>query len=298
MQLSPDGRRVAVALSRLPRGGKGSSRWLEVLETSGGGRVFTSQGLGIVDNFAWLGDSRRFAFTREEKGLTDICLYDLDGHAVKTLVAGIANFTSCWWADDGSFGVYAVGEEADADKAYRHVRNLDDRFRTPEPRQALTLFFAASGARQPWPGSPTTFPRCASAPTTACCCWPRTARTPRSALSTATPWCSIHLADGRREKILDDPWIEDFAWSPDSGKLLLLGGASAFSGLGSTLPAGTVPNDFDMPGLCLRPEDEKGRSIEPQVRPVHRLGLLAPERQHVPESDRPGLRAPLPLFAR
>ena len=54
-----------------------------------------------------------------------------------------------------------------------------------------------------------------------------------------------YLADGRREKILDDPWIEDFSWSPDSAKLLLLGGASAFSGLGSTLPAGTVPNDFD-----------------------------------------------------
>ena len=33
VQLSPDGRRVAVALSRLPRGGKGSQRWLEVLET-------------------------------------------------------------------------------------------------------------------------------------------------------------------------------------------------------------------------------------------------------------------------
>jgi dipeptidyl aminopeptidase/acylaminoacyl peptidase len=245
VQISPDGRRVAVELSRLPRGGKGSRRWLEVLETSGGNRVFTSQGLGGLDNFAWLGDSRRFAFTREEKGLTDICLFDLEGRAVKTLVAGIANFTSCWWADDGSFGAYAVGEEADADKAYRHVRNLDDRFRTPEPRQALTLFFAASGARQPLAGFAENFSQVRVSPDKRMLLLASYGEDDKVRPFHRNTLVLHHLADGRREKILDDPWIEDFSWSPDSGKLLLLGGASAFSGLGSTLPAGTVPNDFD-----------------------------------------------------
>ena len=245
VQTSPDGRRVAVALSRLPRGGKNSSRWLEVLETSGGGRVFTSQGLGSVDNVAWLGDSRRFAYTREEKGLTDICLVDLDGHANKTLVAGIANFMSCWWAHDGSFGVYAVGEEAEADKAYRHVRKLDDRFRTPEPRQALTLFNTASGARQPLAGFADNFSQVRVSPDNRLLLLASYGEDAKVRPFHRNILMLHYLADGRREKILDDPWIEDFSWSPDSGKLLLLGGASAFSGLGSTLPAGTVPNDFD-----------------------------------------------------
>ena len=155
--------------------------------------------------------------------------------------------SACWWAEDNSFLVYATQDEPEKDKAFRHVKNIDDRSRFPERRQALTLFFPASGVRQPLAGSRTTIsPRCASAPTAARCCWPPTARTPRSAPTTRTPWSLLSLADGRREKILDDPWITDFSWSPDSRKLLLLGGASAFSGLGSTLPAGVVPNDFDV----------------------------------------------------
>ncbi len=250
VQLSPDGRRVAVALSRLPRGGKGSQRWLEVLETNGGGIVFTSQGLGNVDNFSWLGDSRRFAFSREEKGLTDIWLHDLDGHAGKTLVAGIANFSSCWWAQDGSFGIYAVAEEAQTDKAYRHVRKLDDRFRTPEARQSLTLFFVdlvgrASGARQPLSGFADNVTQVRISPDKRMLLLASYSEDDKQRPYHRNALVLHYLADGRREKILDDPWIEDFSWSPDSAKLLLLGGASAFSGLGSTLPAGTVPNDFD-----------------------------------------------------
>jgi dipeptidyl aminopeptidase/acylaminoacyl peptidase len=246
VQLSPDGRRVAVALSQLPRGGKSSRRWLEVLDAGGGDRVFTSQGLGSVSNFAWLGDSRRFAYTREEKGLTDICQHDLDGHAGRTLVAGIANFTSCWWANDGSFGVYATGEEAGTDKAYRHVRRLDDRFRTPEPRQSLTLFVAASGARQSLAGFADNFSQVRISPDNRMLLLASYVEDPKVRPFHRNTLVLHHLADGRREKLLDDPWIEDFSWSPDSGKLLLLGGPSAFSGLGSTLPAGTVPNDFDI----------------------------------------------------
>ena len=49
--LSPDGRRVAVALSQRPRGGSESSRWLEILDTENGSRVFTSQGLGRYRQF-------------------------------------------------------------------------------------------------------------------------------------------------------------------------------------------------------------------------------------------------------
>ena len=249
--LSPDGRRVAVALSQLPRGAGASNRWLEILDTENGARAFTSQGLGEIGNFQWAGNSRRFSFSRDEKELSQLCLYDLDDHSCRVLLDGLKNLSAYWWADDGSFLVYASGEEAEKDKPYRFVKNLDDRFRTPEQRQALTLLFVdaagrASGARQPLSTAADNFSQVRISPDRRTLLLAAYSEDPARRPYHKNTLVLYSLADGRREKILDDPWINDFAWSPDSRKLLLLGGASAFSGLGSTLPPGVIPNDYDV----------------------------------------------------
>ncbi len=264
--LSPDGRRVAVSLSQLARGAGASSRWLEVLDTENGARVFTSQGLGPVGNFQWLGNSRRFSFSREEKELSQLCLYDLDDHSCLTLLDGVKNLSAYWWADDGSFLVYASGEEADKDKPYRYVKNLDDRSRSPEQRQALTLFVPGASAGSPGTLQPLTtaadnFSQVRISPdrrTLLLAAYSEDAKVRPYHRNTLVLYS---LADGRREKVLDDPWIGDFAWSPDSKKLLLLGGASAFSGLGSTLPAGVIPNDFDVQAYVFDLKTRKAEAL-------------------------------------
>jgi dipeptidyl aminopeptidase/acylaminoacyl peptidase len=265
--MSADGRRVAVALSQLPRGGSGSSRWLEILDTENGGRVFTSQGLGPVGNFQWLGNSRRFSFSREEKELSELCVYDLDDHSCRTILAGVKNLSAYWWAGDGSFLVYATGEEADKDKPYRHVKNLDDRFSSPEQRQALTLFFPASGARQPLAGAADNFSQVRISPDNRTLLLAAYSENPGQRPFHKNTLVLYSLADGRREKILDDPWINDFAWSPDSRKLLLLGGASAFSGLGSTLPPGVIPNDYDVQAYVFDLKTRKAEALTRKFAP-------------------------------
>jgi dipeptidyl aminopeptidase/acylaminoacyl peptidase len=264
--LSPDGRRAAVALSQLPRGGSGSSRWLEILDTDNGARVFTSQGLGEIGNFQWVGNSRRFSFSRDEKELSQLCLYDLDDHSCLTLLDGLKNLSAYWWADDGSFLVFATGEEADKDKPYRYVKNLDDRFSSPEQRQALTLFIPAAaggGTRQPLTAAADNFSQVRISPDRRTLLLAAYGEDPTRRPYHKNTLVLYSLADGRREKILDDPWISDFAWSPDSKKLLLLGGASAFSGLGSTLPAGVIPNDYDVQAYVF---DLKARKAEALTR--------------------------------
>ena len=65
--LAPDGSKVAVALSKRQCGENENRRWLEILDTGNGGRIFSSQGLGNIANFQWLKNSRSFSFGREEK---------------------------------------------------------------------------------------------------------------------------------------------------------------------------------------------------------------------------------------
>ena len=81
-----------MALSQRPRGESEVGNWLEILETDNGDRVFTSQGFGAINNFQWLKNSRSFSFSRDRNDLTDLCVYDLDTHACRTILAGMKEF--------------------------------------------------------------------------------------------------------------------------------------------------------------------------------------------------------------
>jgi dipeptidyl aminopeptidase/acylaminoacyl peptidase len=265
--LAPDGSRVAVALNQRLRGESESGKWLEILDTENGGRVFTSQGFGDLGSFQWLKNSRSFSFSRDDKDLTDLCVYDLDAHTRRTILAGIKNFSGCWWAEDNSFLVYATQEEPEKDKAFHYVKNIDDRSRFPERRQTLTLFFPESGVRQPLTDAKDNFGQVRISPdgrTLLLVSYSEDAKVRPYHKNTLVLYS---LADGRREKILADPWIEDFWWSPDSRRLLLLGGASAFSGLGSTLPAGVVPNDFDVQAYAFDLKTRKAEALTRKFAP-------------------------------
>jgi len=262
---SPDGRRVAVSLTQVPRGG-GAGRWLEILDAESGKRLFNSQGMEDVANFQWAGSSRRFSFTRGEKDATSLMLCDLDDLSCRVILGGVDNFSDYWWASDGSFLVYSTLEEAEKSKPYHRVKAIDDRTSFPERRQALTLFFVdpvgrASGARQPLSAAADNFTQVRISPDNRSLLLASYREDDQQRPYHRSTVFLYSLADGRREKILDDPWINDFIWSPDSRKLLLLGGASAFSGLGSTLPAGVIPNDFDVQAYLFDVKTKKAEAL-------------------------------------
>ena len=265
---APDASKVAVALSQRPANASESSSWLEILETENGSRIFTSQGFGAVENFQWLKNSRSFSFSRERKELTDLCVYDLESHSCRTILAGIKNFTSCWWAADNSFLVYASADEPEKNKVYRHVKNLDDRSRFPERRQTLTLYFPESGLRQPLASSGDNFSQVRINPDNRSLLLVSSREDAQVRPYHRNTLILYSLADGRREKLLDDPWIEDFIWAPDGKKLLLLGGPSAFSGLGSTLPPAVVPNDFDSQAYLFDVQTRKAAAVTRRFAPA------------------------------
>jgi dipeptidyl aminopeptidase/acylaminoacyl peptidase len=266
--LSPDGRRVTVALNQRQKGETENRSWLEILETENGGRIFSSQGLGIFNNFQWLKDSRAFAFTRKEKDATSIYTYHLDTHAVKAELSGLKDFADYWWAPNSSFLVYATTQQdADKDKVFKYVKRLDDRDQFPPPRYSLTLFFPDSGVRHHLAASDDNFSTVLISPDSRSLLLVAKSEDLQNRPYQQNTLYLFSLADGKREKLVSDPWINDFAWSPDSQKLLLLGGPSAFSGLGSTLPPGVIPNDYDMQAYIFDLKTRQARALTRQFQP-------------------------------
>ena len=266
--LSHDGRKVAVTLNQRRRGESESRSWLEILDTENGGTIFNSQGLGVFQNFQWLKNSQGFSFTRNEKELTGIYSYDLSGHVLKPMLAGIKNFSSYWWAPDNSFLIYSTTEtEPETDKVFRQVKDIDGRARFQEQLHSLTMFFPESDVRHPLTAAVDNFSSVRISPDNRSLLLVTRSQDPKNRPYYKNTLVLYSLADGKREKILTDPWIEDFAWSPDANKLLLLGGPSAFSGLGNPLPPGVIPNDFDVQAYVFDLKTRKAEALTKQFRP-------------------------------
>jgi dipeptidyl aminopeptidase/acylaminoacyl peptidase len=266
--MAPDGRKVAVSLSQRRDLAGANESWLEILDTENGSRIYTSRGSGAVENFQWLKNSRSFSSSREEKGQSELRVYDLDSHSSRMILSGIRNFASCWWSADNSFLVYAVTEEAEKSKVFRHVKKLDDRARSPERRRALTLYYPDSGVRQPLAGFDDDFSQVAISPDGRSLLLASSREDTSERPYRRFTLILYSLADGRRERLVYDPWIHDFSWSPDGKKLLLLGGPSAFAGLGSTLPPAVVPNDYDIQAYLFDVKTRKASALTRQFAPA------------------------------
>ncbi len=62
---------------------------------------------------------------------------------------------------------------------------------------------------------------------------------------TRTQAWRLELATGASDELFEDGWLTDVDISPDGRSLLVQAGPSAFGGIGSTLPGGVTPNDYD-----------------------------------------------------
>ncbi len=77
----------------------------------------------------------------------------------------------------------------------------------------------------------------------------------------------MDLATLAVREVMAEPWINSASWSPDGKQLLLTGGASAFGGLGSNLPAGVQANYYCAQLYTYDLATDKARAISLDLTP-------------------------------
>jgi len=145
IHLSPDGKRVGVALSRTDTGSGKPVSWVEVLDTARGKTLFSSRYFGQVSNFSWPGTSSSFTFTRVAGEKTAIFRYDLETREVTPLKSGIENFYTYRWSADGSYMIYSTYSDAEENPTYKHIKEIGDKSEEGGQTFAWTLFFPDGG---------------------------------------------------------------------------------------------------------------------------------------------------------
>ena len=244
LALSPDGTLVALSLAEI-RDGKNRESWVELRATADGKLVDVWRGDGAPSGLRWLDSGNRISWRTDTDDKATIWLRDLDAGTVTAAVEGVQKMGSWRWAPDGSYVIYEVRREPDADKRkVKRVLNPADRQGWYRNRNHLVQAFVPDGVTRRLTAGPVS-------PDS----W-RIAPDGKSLLFflseqdlTARPYFTsalwlMDLGTLATEQLLDERWIGGAEFSPDGRTLLLSGSVSAFDGLGRDLPEGMQANDY------------------------------------------------------
>ena len=262
LAISPDGRRAAVFLSRQYVDEKAPRKWGEIIDLSTGRTIFRLDEGGDSDRFAWLSDGDHFLVPRTENELTALDVFNLADYSRQTILKGIKDFAGCWWSSSQAYLIYATAEaEPAADKGYKFVEKLADRFQPARLRRALTLFIPESGSRHPIGGPDDDFEDVHISPNGKKALLLRTVEDTRQRPYQKTAAYLFDFQDFSLQKAFEGSWLTAFSWSPDSSRILCLGGPSAFGGAGKNVAAGLVPNENEGEAYIYDPATRQAEAI-------------------------------------
>ena len=265
--VSPDGKRAAVSLNQAaPKTGKSES-WLEILDTSTGNKVFSSQNFGKISRFKWMGSSAAFSYTITQKTSTDIFRYNLDSSSQEVILKGIKNFFNYWWAGDNSFLVYSTFEKEAEGDHYKYIKDIPDRAADSGNRYSMYIHFPFGGATHRISGEEQNFTSVAVSPNNQYILFTKIEPDYKNRPYNKKSYYLFDMKKLSAKLLLESNWLERATWSPDSGKLLMGGGPSAFDGLGRNLGKGKIPNDYDNQAYIYDINTKKAEAISKGFNP-------------------------------
>lgn len=267
LQVSGDGKRVSVSLKQVEPNSEKSINWIEILDTTNGHCLFSSRYFGNINNFNWIGGSSLFSFTRSSESQTAVFQYNLADNKVSLIKGGIENFSSYWWAADGSYFLYTTYSATHTDSYYKHIKDIRDKGEDGEYRYSLYIHFTGGGATHCLTDEEQNFHEAIISPDGSRAIL--LSKEPDSLHRPFEKFC-FYLLNVEKMTItplLESYWLQNVAWSYDSSQLVFLGGPSSFDGIGNTLPKEQIPNDFDFQAYIYDISTQKAEPISKSFDP-------------------------------
>ena len=245
LQLSATGDLVALLYRRPEVPAESSANWIEIRHAADGALVRTITG-SQAGSFQWASTGQRFSYVSRQGDKSTIWVDDVAGGPAREILKDVEHLGSHRWLPGGHTLVYSLQEERGKDpKGFQRLRGLTDRWSGPRNLSYLYQVSVDDGTTRRltagrWStdvqdvaidGQRLLFTRSID----------DEAKFPFS----ESELYELDLASLRTEKLLTVPRGVSAVYGPGGGKLLLKAGPSAFGGIGSTVPVGVTPNDYD-----------------------------------------------------
>jgi dipeptidyl aminopeptidase/acylaminoacyl peptidase len=276
ISISPDGKQAAVNLSETSKKNGKTHRWLEILNAYSGSVIQTFKNLGGVNNFLWLNRTNAYIFTKTIDKKTSIIKFDLRNKTQTTLLENITNFSQLWCAHDDSFVIYSTRQRKDNKKDYKYIKEIEDRAQFSKNKYALFIYYlpvgyrAQRGTTHQISDFSQNYQNVVISPDNSKLLLSRSEPDNKNRPYIKTYLFLFDLRTNSTKKILENHNLNSFSWSPDSTKLLILGGPSALQGVGKNLKEGKIPNDYDTQAFIYNLTTEKAEAISKEFDPAIR----------------------------
>ncbi len=271
LQLSGDEKYLAAQVSGYKPDGKLVSEW-QVYLLGEMKKLAAFQQINFID---WVAGPQ-FLFTKFTDNKTVVGIFDVSSMLSRDLLTLSETAGGFQYSRSGKYLLYFLFRRNERrDKVYRYVNNPEERTKEPEDLRKICIFFPDSGFRAELTDFETGLEKVYPSPDG------RTLIIHYTKVIAERPFTEnqfylFDLISLKKELLFKDCWINSVVWSPDSKDLLLLGGPSAFGGIGRTTPPDIIPNDFDTQAYIYNLQERKptaiSRNFDPSIISAHWTG--------------------------
>jgi dipeptidyl aminopeptidase/acylaminoacyl peptidase len=264
LQLSPDGELLAVTMRQPEVPAPDAETWVDIISARDGRPVRSFRGNSPVGAFAWAPAGRGYAYVTRRDGRATLWAGDLEG-GVRAVLRDVEHFGSYRWLPDGAGFIYTLATQAPRDdRGVQRMQGVQDRWTGWRNRSHL-YHATADGAvvRRLTAGPETTALHDISPDGT------RLLLT-RDRFTTEHPYSENELYE-LTLATLEVRELARYTWgagnstrySPDGERVLLVGSPSMFGDVGTNVPPGTIPNEYDSQAYIL---DRRTLAVSPITR--------------------------------
>ncbi len=272
IDLSPDGHRVVMSLTRVLPGTDQRESWIEIRSTIDGSLLRTLRGSSDISQvrFAPTGGMISYVSRNPNTKEYDVLVADQDLGSASILIRGVADFESYIWSPLGDLIVYSVETEAEQDeRGIKRLRGLLDRMAGNRDLSSLYAASIPSGITRRLTSGDLSVGALAFSPDGTRLLVTREREDLSQRPYSVTELWELNLADGGARKLRDGRWIQDAAYSPDGKTIVVQAGPSEFGEAGIAVGLEAPVNDYDGQLFVFDPEtdsvDAITRDFDPAV---------------------------------
>ncbi len=256
IRLSPNGKLAFVTLKKTEQDGK-SITWNEILKVSSGEIIYTTEGAGPLSGVKWLKDSSSITYTKTKKDITSIFRMMLRTGKRVLIAKNIRNFSNYWWSPDNTYLIYTKYFKKDTGKGFKYVSEIPERANSSVYKGSVFLYFPKGGVTHKIATKDDDLGNAIISPDNKKIILQKSITDNKNRPYYKNILYLLDMETLSLNKFFESNLAFPVMWSPDSKKLLMTGGPSAFSGAGMELEKKVIPNDYDTQVYIFDPETGK-----------------------------------------
>jgi len=258
---------LMLSLSKTDFKGK-TNRWYEIYKINSRKLVFNSKNIINFRAFKWFNDYK-FLFTKTKNGKTSIYLYNLINKTQKLILKDLSNFMSFEISKDNKFLIYSVYKRKPENKIFKYFDDLTDKMYNSGYSYSFYIHFLNSGATHKISTFKDMFYYAKISPDSKKILFIKIQEDYSKRPFSKNTFYILDIRTFKLLKLFESRWANDAIWSPDSTKLLVLGGPSSFNGIGKnlTLKKEIIPNEYDIQAYIFDINSKKVSPISKKFSP-------------------------------